>query len=113
MNIGPQIQNTFKRAYKYGVPISFGTDSGVSPHGDNAKEFIYMNEAGMPINEVLQTATLINAKILDMENSLGQIETGYIADIVATDKNALDDINTLMNVSFVMKNGKIYKNNFK
>ena len=48
-----------------------------------------------------------------MENSLGQIETGYIADIVATDKNALDDINTLMNVSFVMKNGKIYKNDFK
>ncbi len=113
MNIGPQIQNTFKRAYKYGVPISFGTDSGVSPHGDNAKEFIYMNEAGMPINEALQIATLINAKILDMENLLGQIEAGYIADIVATDKNALDDINTLMNVSFVMKNGKIYKNSFK
>ena len=107
--IGPQIQNTFNRAYKYGVPILFGTDSGVSPHGENAKEFIYMNEAGMPINESLHIATFENAKILDMENSLGQIAPGFFADIVATDKNAKDDINTLTNVSFVMKNGKVYK----
>jgi imidazolonepropionase-like amidohydrolase len=107
--IGPQIQNTFNRAYKYGVPILFGTDSGVSPHGENAKEFIYMNEAGMPINESLHIATFVNAKILDMENLLGQIAPGFYADIVATDKNAKDDINTLTNVSFVMKNGKVYK----
>lgn len=107
--IGPQIQNTFNRAYKYGVPILFGTDSGVSPHGENAKEFIYMNEAGMPINESLHIATFVNAKILDMENLLGQIAPGFFADIVATDKNAKDDINTLTNVSFVMKNGKVYK----
>ena len=107
--IGPQIQNTFNRAYKYGVPILFGTDSGVSPHGENAKEFIYMNEAGMPINEALHIATFVNAKILDMENLLGQIAPGFFADIVATDKNAKDDINTLTNVSFVMKNGKVHK----
>ena len=107
--IGPQIQNTFNRAYKYGVPILFGTDSGVSPHGENAKEFIYMNEAGMPINESLHIATFVNAKILDMENLLGQIAPGFFADIVATDKNAKDDINTLTNISFVMKNGKVYK----
>ena len=107
--IGPQIQNTFNRAYKYGVPILFGTDSGVSPHGENAKEFIYMNEAGMPINESLHIATFVNAKILDMESLLGQIAPGFFADIVATDKNAKDDINTLTNVSFVMKNGKVYK----
>ena len=108
-NIGPQIQNTFKRAYKYGVPILFGTDSGVSPHGDNAKEFIYMNEAGMPINEALHIATFINAKILDMDNLLGQIAPGFFADIVATNKNPKDDINTLTKVFFVMKNGKVYK----
>ena len=107
--IGPQIQNTFNRAYKYGVPILFGSDSGVSPHGENAKEFIYMHEAGMPINEALHIATFINAKILDMENLLGQIAPGFYADIVATDKNAKDDINTLTNVSFVMKNGNVYK----
>ena len=108
-NIGPQIQNTFKKAYKYGVPILFGTDSGVSPHGDNAKEFIYMNEAGMPINEALHIATFINAKILDMDNLLGQIAPGFFADIVATNKNPKDDINTLTKVFFVMKNGKVYK----
>tara|TARA_Y100000389_G_scaffold196821_1_gene230357 strand:+ start:548 stop:1822 length:1275 start_codon:yes stop_codon:yes gene_type:complete len=107
--IGPQIQNTFSKAYKHGVPISFGTDSGVSPHGENAKEFIYMNEAGMPISEALQIATFINAKILDMGNLLGQIAPGFFADIVATDKSAQDDIKTLTNVSFVMKNGKVFK----
>lgn len=109
--IGAQIQDTFKRAYEFGVPIAFGTDAGVFPHGQNAGEFIYMNEAGMPITEALQLATLRNAEILDQSDRLGQLKKGFMADIVATDENAEENINTLLNVSFVMKGGKVYKNN--
>jgi len=109
--IGAQIQETFSKAYKYGVPIAFGTDAGVFPHGENAKEFVYMNEGGMPVSEVLQSATLVNAKLLDKENQLGQIKEGFLADIVATEENALENVNTLTEVTFVMKNGVIYKNN--
>jgi len=108
--IGPKIQSTTERAYKAGVNIAFGSDAGVFPHGNNAKEFIYMNEAGIPIIECLQAATIVNAKILSMETEIGQIEKGFIADIVATKTNPEDDISTLENVTFVMKKGVIYKN---
>ena len=107
--IGPKIQSTFGKAYKRGVPISFGTDAGVFPHGSNAKEFIYMVEAGMPEKECIQSATITNAKILQKEDLLGQIASGYYADIIATDYNPLNDISTLQNIVFVMKNGIVYK----
>lgn len=107
--IGPKIQATFGKAYKRGVLIAFGTDAGVFDHGDNGKEFGYMAEAGMPPMETIQTATIIAAKVLDMEDSLGQIKKGFYADIVATDKNPVDDISVMEQVSFVMKNGEIYK----
>ncbi|MEK9740414.1 MAG: amidohydrolase family protein [Flavobacteriaceae bacterium] len=109
--IGAQIQDTFKKAYEFGVPIAFGTDAGVFPHGQNAGEFIYMNEAGMPITEALQLATLKNSEILDESNRIGQLKKGFLADIVATDENAEQNVKTLLNVTFVMKGGKIYKNN--
>ena len=108
--IGPKIQSTTEKAYKAGVNIAFGSDAGVFPHGKNAKEFIYMNEAGIPIIECLQAATIVNAKILSMENEIGQIEKDFIADIIATKSNPEDDISTLENVVFVMKEGIIYKN---
>ncbi len=107
--IGAQIQDTFGKAYKRGVPIAFGTDAGVFPHGDNAKEFFYMVEAGMPNVEALQSATITAARLLDQENTIGQIAPGYYADIVASDENALDNIKTLQKITFVMKDGKIYK----
>ena len=108
--IGPKIQSTTERAYKAGVNIAFGSDAGVFPHGKNAKEFKYMNEAGTPVIECLQAATIVNAKILSMENEIGQIEKDFIADIVATKSNPEDDISSLENVTFVMKKGVIYKN---
>ena len=108
--IGPKIQSTTEKAYKAGVNIAFGSDAGVFPHGKNAKEFVYMNEAGIPIIECLQAATIVNAKILSMETEIGQIEKDFIADIVATKLNPEDDISTLENVVFVMKEGVIYKN---
>ena len=110
LKIGAQIQNTFAKAFKRGVPIAFGTDAGVFPHGKNALEFGYMEEAGMPMAEVLQSATIVNAKILDQASELGQIAPGFKADMVATHENALLDSGTLNDIFFVMKEGKIYKN---
>ena len=109
--IGPQIQATFGSAYKKGVPIAFGTDAGVFPHGENAQEFVYMVEAGMPEHEALQHAMITNAKLLGVADELGQLLPGYTADIIAVGQNPLDDITTLQNVSFVMKEGQVYKNN--
>lgn len=108
--IGPVSQKTFKKAFEKGVPIAFGTDAGVSPHGDNGKEFGYMHEAGMPIIDALRSATITNASLLGMGEELGQLKNGFIADIVAVDENPLSNVNTLENVVFVMKEGKIYKN---
>lgn len=110
LEIGPKIQSTFAKAYKRGVNIAFGTDAGVFPHGQNAKEFGYMVEVGMPPMEAIQSATLINAKVLGLANELGQIKPNFIADIVATDSNPLEDITAMERISFVMKDGVIYKN---
>ena len=107
--IGPQIQNMFARAYKRGVGIAFGTDAGVFKHGENAREFVYMTEAGMPAIEAIQSATITAAKILKMEDEIGQIAEGFYADIIAVDEDPTENIETLKEVKFVMKEGKIYK----
>ncbi|WP_272150282.1 metal-dependent hydrolase family protein [Tenacibaculum aiptasiae] len=107
--VGPQIQGTFAKAYKKGVGIAFGTDAGVFKHGNNAKEFGYMVEAGMPAMEAIQSATITNAKILKKENEIGQLKKGFLADIVAVNEDPTKNINTMENVVFVMKNGKVYK----
>jgi imidazolonepropionase-like amidohydrolase len=107
--IGPLIQATFQRAYAAGVKIAFGTDQGVAPHGDNAKEFIYMVEAGMPAMKAIQSATLEAAKLVDAEKDLGTVESGKFADLVAVPGDPLADISLMTKVSFVMKAGKVYK----
>ena len=109
LEIGPMIQTTFARAYKKGVKIAFGTDAGVFPHGLNGREFGYMVEAGMPEMEAIKSATIIAATVLDMEDKVGSVETGKLADLVAVDENPVEDINTMENVRFVMKNGIVYK----
>lgn len=108
--IGPKIQDMFGRAYKRGVPIAFGTDAGVFKHGKNAKEFGYMVEAGMPAMEAIQSATIIPAIILKMENESGQIAKGFFADIIAVQEDPTQNIKTMEEVVFVMKEGKVYKN---
>ncbi|UOB19049.1 metal-dependent hydrolase family protein [Abyssalbus ytuae] len=108
--VGPQIQGTFARAYKKGVPIVFGTDAGVFPHGLNAKEFYYMAEAGMPVIEAVKCATVIPAMLLGEEKTLGKIQQGYYADIIAVNENPVENVKTLENVVFVMKDGIVYKN---
>lgn len=110
LEIGPQIQETFKKAYKRGVKIAFGTDAGVFPHGENGKEFTYMVESGMPPMDAIKSATVVNAAILGISDKVGTLETGKLADIVATDENPLQNITTLEKVSFVMKEGVVFKN---
>lgn len=110
IEVGEQIQKSFAKAYKAGVKIAFGTDAAVFPHGYNAKEFQYMTEAGMPMIEALQCATVVNANVLDMSDQIGTIEPNKLADIIAVDSNPLNDPKVMMNVSFVMKDGVVYKN---
>jgi imidazolonepropionase-like amidohydrolase len=105
--VGAQIQDTFAKAYKAGVKIAFGTDMGVGPHGDNALEFSYMVEGGMPPAEALQAATYRAAEVLGV-NDIGQIEPGFRADVVAVPGNPLDDITLTRKVAFVMKDGVVY-----
>jgi imidazolonepropionase-like amidohydrolase len=107
--IGPQIQSTFEKAYKRGVKIAFGTDAGVFKHGLNALEFQFMTESGMSPMEAIQSATMEAAKLLRIDDKLGSIEVGKLADIIAVDENPIDNIKTLMNVPFVMKDGTVYK----
>ena len=107
--IGPKIQATFGRAYKAGVKIAFGTDTGVSAHGDNAQEFALMVEAGMPPMEAIVAATKSAADLLGESDQLGSISVGKYADVVAVKGNPIEDITLLENINFVMKNGWIYK----
>ena len=108
--IGPVALGTFTDAYNYGVPIVFGTDTGVSAHGDNAQEFALMVQGGMPEMEAIQSATSVAAKFLGIENTHGSIEIGKQADLISVAKDPLRDISSLENINFVMKAGLIYKN---
>jgi imidazolonepropionase-like amidohydrolase len=107
--IGPLIQGTFAKAFKAGVKIAFGTDTGVSGHGDNAREFQYMVEAGMATLSAIRAATIESATLLGIEKNAGIVEVGKWADIVATPEDPTQDITTMQRVGFVMKNGVIYK----
>lgn len=107
--IGPLIQGTFGRAWKAGVKIAFGTDSGVSAHGQNAREFGYMVEAGMPAVEAILSATRNAADLLGAADHVGSIQKGRYADIIATAGDPLSNIEELRRVTFVMKGGVVHK----
>ena len=94
--IGPLIQEAFARAFRSGVKIAFGTDSGVSAHGDNAREFGYMVQAGMPALAAIRSATLDAAALLGQESRLGTIEAGKSSDVVAVPGDPLNDISAMM-----------------
>jgi imidazolonepropionase-like amidohydrolase len=109
--IGPLIQATAGRAYKAHVKIAFGTDAAVYPHGQNAHEFELMVGAGMPPMFTIQAATISAAQLLRHDKDLGTVTAGKIADVVAVPGNPIDDISLMKRVSFVMKDGVIYKLN--
>ena len=106
---GAAMKGNFYKSYKAGVKIAYGTDSGVSKHGINAQEAVLMVNAGMPEMEVLKSATVNAADLLDMSSSIGTIEAGKYADIIAVDGSPLENIEELLDVDFVMKGGKVYK----
>lgn len=107
--IGPVMQTTFARAYRNGVTIAFGTDSGVGPHGENAKEFVYMVEGGMPAMAAIMSATSVAAELLEETENLGSIRPGTYADIIAVGEDPLRNISALQNVVFVMQGGVVVK----
>jgi imidazolonepropionase-like amidohydrolase len=111
--IGPLILGTAGRAYRAGVKIAFGTDAGVYPHGENAREFELMVQAGMPPLFAIQSATTHAAELLKHDKDLGSLTAGKLADVVAVAGNPLDDISLLKQVSFVMKEGVVYKRDGK
>lgn len=110
--VGPVVEASFKRALLGNVKIAFGTDSGVSKHGTNAREFEIMVKYGMDENEALKSATITASEVLGLSNKIGTIETGKIADIISVKGNPLEDISVLKDVLFVMKEGIVYKNDY-
>jgi imidazolonepropionase-like amidohydrolase len=106
-SVGPQIQSTFERAHAAGVKIAFGTDAGVFPHGQNAREFALMVQAGMSPIETIQSATTIAARLLGVDTDLGSLSPGKVADIIAVPGNPLQDIHLMENVTFVMQDGEV------
>lgn len=107
--VGPAMQDMATLAYENGVTIAFGTDSGVSKHGDNAREFEYLMIAGMSAMEAIESATVTAARHIQMDDKIGTLEAGKYADIIAVDGDPLADISELMDVDFVMKGGVVYK----
>lgn len=109
LEIGVKIQDAFAKAYKAGVKIAFGTDAAVFAHGKNYMEFKYMVEAGMPPLETIKAATLNAAELLGVKATLGSIESGKLADIIAIKGDPVQDITAMKNVVFVMKEGQVYR----
>jgi imidazolonepropionase-like amidohydrolase len=109
LRVGSDMMGNFARAYNSGVKVAYGTDSGVSRHGTNAREAVLMVEAGMREMAVIKSATVNAADLIDMSDSIGTIEAGKYADIIAVDGSPLQNIEELLDVDFVMKGGKVYK----
>ena len=109
LEIGPRIQDTFRRAYEAGVPIAFGTDAGVFRHGRNGREFVYMEEVGVPFMDALRTATVHAADLLGRGDELGALRPGFAADLVAVTGDPTADASVMEDVAFVMKGGAVLK----
>ena len=107
--VGPNMLAMLRRAHAGGVRIAFGTDSGVSAHGQNAREFQLMVEAGMTPMEAITAATVNAADHLTMGDDIGTIEAGKYADIIAVAADPLEDVSVLMDMQFVMQGGEVYR----
>ena len=107
--IGPVIQDTFAKAHRAGVPIAFGTDCGVCPHGSNGEEFLFMVEGGMAPMTAIQSATTVTAKLLGIWDETGSITAGKAADLIAVEGDPIADVTRLQDVRFVMRSGQVHK----
>ena len=108
LEVGPQMLDMARRAHEGGVMIAFGTDSGVSRHGDNAREFALLVEAGLTPMEAIRSATVMASEHVMMSDDIGTIEAGKFADIIAVSVNPLDDVTALESVEFVMQGGEVF-----
>jgi imidazolonepropionase-like amidohydrolase len=109
MLVGAKIKEALARTHKAGVTIAFGTDMGVGPHGQNAREFGFLVEAGLRSREAIKAATANAAKLLDLSDEIGTIAPGKSADLIAVDSSPLDDVSVLARVAFVMARGNVYR----
>lgn len=108
--VGKRQRENFERAVRAGVRMAFGTDAGVYPHGQNAKQFAYLVRHGMTPMQAIQAATINNANLFGIEATSGSIKAGTHADIVAVYADPIDDIRALEQVRFVMKRGTVFRN---
>ncbi|MEE4175294.1 MAG: amidohydrolase family protein [Xanthomonadales bacterium] len=106
--VGPKMLDMLRRAYEGGVTVAYGTDTGVSKHGRNAEEFALMVEAGFTPEEAIRAATVVAAEHLEMAADIGTLEVGKFADLVALERNPLDDVTALESIGFVMKGGEVF-----
>ena len=108
--VGQLQRQNFEKAVKGGAKMAFGTDAGVYPHGDNAKQFFYMVKYGMTPAQAIRAATYNAADLIGRSKDVGTIEAGKYADIIAVQSDPLTDVRALETVTFVMKGGVVYKN---
>lgn len=107
--VGQLQRQNFEKAFKAGVKMAFGTDAGVYPHGDNARQFFYMVKYGMTPAQAIRAATSSAADLIGRAQDVGTIEAGKYADIIAVENDPLADVRSLEHVNFVMKNGVVFK----
>lgn len=107
--LGQLQRDNFAKAVKAGVKVAFGTDAGVYPHGENARQFAYMVKYGLSPARAIRAATSDAAELLGRSQDIGRIAAGYYADVIAVAADPLEDVKALEKVGFVMEGGKIYK----
>jgi len=107
--VGRLQRENFEKAFKAGVKMAFGTDAGVYPHGENAKQFSYMVKYGMSPAQAIRAATFNAADLIGRSQDVGTIEPGKYADIIAVESDPMADVRVLEHVSFVMKGGAVVK----
>lgn len=108
--VGKRQRNSFSRAVDAGIKVIFGTDAGVYPHGQNARQLSRMVRFGMSEFQALRAATIIASEAMGQDKEIGAIAEGYYADIIAVDGDPIKDISILEDVDFVMKEGEVFKN---
>jgi imidazolonepropionase-like amidohydrolase len=112
-DLGGLAGNSFLRALKAGLPIGFGTDAGVFPHGQNAREFALRAQHGESPMQAIVSATRISAEVLGWADRIGTIQPGKLADLIAVAQDPLQDVTALERVRFVMKDGVVYRNDIR